>query len=54
VYNNSFHRKDHLTVHLRIHCWLRPFSCDVCNKSFSHWSNMKYHRHIDMRSRPLL
>ena len=39
----SFHRKDHLQQHERIHTGEKPYLCPVCGRGFNQRSPMIYH-----------
>lgn len=52
--SKTFHRKDRLVVHTRIHTGDKRYHCDEdgCDKKFCEWSNLEKHRRIhvgDMR-----
>lgn len=42
--NKRFLRKAHLNVHMRIHEGIRPYTCDICNFSFTQIGDMRRHR----------
>lgn len=42
--NKRFLRKAHLNVHMRIHDGIRPYTCDICNFSFTQIGDMRRHR----------
>ena len=44
VCKKKFLRKAHLNVHMRIHDGVRPYTCDICNFSFTQIGDMRRHR----------
>ena len=42
--HKKFLRKAHLNVHMRIHEGIRPYTCDICNFSFTQIGDMRRHR----------
>ena len=39
-----FKYKSALIIHKRIHSGVRPYSCDICSKSFAEKGNLKKHQ----------
>uniref|UniRef100_A0AAQ6IF15 C2H2-type domain-containing protein n=1 Tax=Anabas testudineus TaxID=64144 RepID=A0AAQ6IF15_ANATE len=46
LHHKSFVCQSQLDIHRNVHTGERPFSCSVCNRRFSHPSNLKRHQKI--------
>ncbi|KAL1919471.1 uncharacterized protein VTP21DRAFT_2164 [Calcarisporiella thermophila] len=47
-------KRDHITSHVRVHVPLKPFTCEICKKSFKRPQDVRKHRrtHTEQQSHP--
>ena len=46
VPNRFFFKSSHLISHQKVHTEEKPFTCDICNKSFNHRGNLICHQRM--------
>lgn len=43
---NTYHKREHLVRHERIHTGLRPYSCDKCDRTFARHDSLLRHERV--------